>query len=228
MHTVDTPCAAWDNATLSMSPLSSFWLLCFGSLLSIVDPFAAVPIFLALVGEQPPHVQARTAFRASLTCFVVLSAFGVGGSLIFKFFGITIPAFKVAGGILLFAVALDMMRAQPSNVRTTSEERSEAAAKEDVGLIPLGLPLLSGPGAIATVMVLTGKARGTTEHAGVLGAVLVVSLLTFFVLRSAAYMTRALGRTGINVIGRIMGLILAAVAIQFVLDGVREALPHLA
>jgi multiple antibiotic resistance protein len=224
---VDRMRTALGQGLAPMSPLGTFWLLCFGSLFSIVDPFAAVPIFLALVGEQPRQEQASIALRASLTCFVVLTAFGVAGSFIFRFYGITIAAFKVAGGILLFAVALDMMRAQPSNTRTTHEERSEAASKEDVWLVPLGLPLLSGPGAIATVMVLAGKANGAEQHVGVLVAIFAVSLLTFLVLRSATFMARALGRTGLNVIGRIMGLILAAVAIQFVLDGVREALPRL-
>jgi multiple antibiotic resistance protein len=211
-----------------MAPLLSYSVLCFGSLLSIVDPFAAVPVFVALVGEQPKASQHGAAFRASLTCFAVLTAFGLGGSYIFSFFGITVPAFKVAGGILLFGVALDMVRAQPSKTRTTIEERSEAATKEDVSIIPLGLPLLSGPGAIATVMVLAGKADGLGQRAGVHAAIFAVSVITFLVLRSSTYVTQVLGRTGLNVIGRIMGLILAAVALQFVLDGVREALPGLA
>src|SRR5215472_8711365 len=202
-----------------MSPLTSFSLVCFGSLFSIVDPFAAVPIFLALVGEQPRKAQASTALRASLTCFVVLTAFGLGGSLIFRFFGITVPAFKIAGGVLLFAVALDMMRAQPSTTRSTSEERTEAASKEDVGLIPLGLPLLSGPGAIATVMVLVGRAHDVPKKLVLLGSVALVSLIAFLTLRSASMVARVLGKTGINIIGRVMGLILAAVAMQFVLDG---------
>jgi multiple antibiotic resistance protein len=208
-----------------MGSFASYLLVCFGSLFSIVDPFAAVPIFLALAGQNPQSAQNRTALRASLTCFVVLNAFGLAGSFIFAFFGITIPAFKVAGGIILFGVALDMMRAKPSETRTTSEERTEAESKEDVGLIPLGLPLLSGPGAIATVMVLIGKAHTFEHRLGVHIAITAVSLLTFLVLRSSVLMTRVLGRTGINVIGRIMGLILAAVAMQFVIDGVREALP---
>ena len=207
-----------------MPPLLTYTLLCFGSLFSIVDPFAAVPIFLALAGEQPKQAQAGTALRASLTCFVVLTTFGLAGSFIFTFFGITVGAFKIAGGILLFGVALDMLRAQPSTTRTTSEERNEAASKDDVGLIPLGLPLLSGPGSIATVMVLAGKAKTFPQHIGVELAIVAVSAFTFLILRSATFMTRALGRTGINVIGRIMGLILAAVAIQFVLDGTKDTL----
>jgi multiple antibiotic resistance protein len=210
-----------------MSPLASFCLLCFGSLFSIVDPFAAVPIFLALTGRQSRDGQSRTALRASITCFVVLSAFALAGRLIFSFYGFTIGAFKIAGGILLFAVALDMVRALPSDSRSTSEERTEAEAKEDVGLLPLGLPLLSGPGAIATVMVLGGKAKDLAQKVGLHAAILAVSLLTFLILRSSVWVARLLGRTGINVVVRIMGLILAAVAMQFILDGLLESLPGL-
>ena len=210
-----------------MNPFVTHSLLCFGSLFSIVDPFAAVPIFLALVGEQPQAAQNGVALRATLTCFAVLTAFALAGSLIFTFFGITIPAFKVAGGILLFGVAFDMMRAKPSPTKTTQEERNEAETKEDVGLIPMGIPLLSGPGAIAAVTVLAGKSHGWLEHVGLHVAIVLVSVITLVVLRSSMLMARVLGRTGLNVIGRVMGLILAALAIQFVLDGVREAFPGL-
>ncbi len=209
--------------------MGSFWtytLVCFGSLFSIIDPFAAVPVFLGLVAGQSKTEQGGTALRASLTCLAVLSAFGFGGSFIFGFFSITIPAFKIAGGILLFAVGLEMMRGKHSDTRSTKEERHEAETKEDVGMIPLGLPLLSGPGAIATVMVLVGKAKSLEERAGLHVAIFAVSVLTFLVLRSASFMARALGKTGINIIGRFMGLILAAVAIQFVIDGAREAFPR--
>lgn len=210
-----------------MSSLVSYALVSFGSIFSIVDPFTAVPVFLALVGTQPRPAQARTALRASATCFVVLSVFGVAGTFLFRFFGITLPAFKIAGGIILFAVGFEMMRAKRSDTRATNEEALEAETKEDVGLIPLGLPLLSGPGAIATVMVLVGKAKDVPEKLTLLGAVALVSLIAFLTLRSASMVARVLGKTGINVIGRVMGLILAAVAMQFVLDGLHEAFPHL-
>jgi multiple antibiotic resistance protein len=208
-----------------VSPLLTYVVLCFGSLFSIVDPFAAVPIFLVLVGNQPKAAQNRIALHATLTCFLVLTAFAAAGSLIFTFFGITIPAFKVAGGILLFGVALDMMRAKPSATRTTQEERDEAETKDDIGLIPMGIPLLAGPGAIAATMVLAGKAKGVDQRLAVHAAILAVSIITLLVLRSSTLMARVLGKTGLNVIGRVMGLILAALAIQFILDGVHEALP---
>jgi multiple antibiotic resistance protein len=195
-------------------------LLAFGSLFSIVDPFSAVPAFLALAGHK-----CSIALRAALTCFAVLSIFGVAGTFIFNFFGITIPAFKVAGGILLFGVALEMMRAKHSGTRSTPEEESEV--RDDVALIPLGLPLLSGPGAIAAVMVLSGKAANVEARVAVHLAILGIGVASFVVLASAAFMSRALGRTGINIIGRLMGLILAALAIQFVIDGAREAFPRM-
>jgi multiple antibiotic resistance protein len=210
-----------------MSSLVSYALVSFGSIFSIVDPFAAVPVFLALTGAQTRKAQARTALRASATCFAVLGVFGLAGTLIFRFFGITLPAFKIAGGILLFGVGLEMMRAKRSDTRTTNEEELEAETKEDVGLIPLGLPLLSGPGAIATVMVLVGKAKDVPERISLLAVITIVSFITFLVLRSATVVARVLGKTGLNLIGRVMGLILSAVAMQFVLDGLHEAFPAL-
>lgn len=207
--------------------LVRYSLLCFGSLFSIVDPFAAVPVFLGLVGDHSKDEQKRIALRASLTCLFVLGTFGLVGSVIFRFFGITLPAFKIAGGILLFGVGLEMMAAKRTKQRPTPAEEEEAEHKEDVGLIPLGLPLLSGPGAIATVMVFVGKAPDISHRLGVVAAVAMVSLTALLVLRSAGYFARLLGQTGINIISRIMGLILAAISIQFVIEGVSEAFPAL-
>lgn len=202
-------------------------LVAFGSLFSIVDPFAALPIFLALTGSHSKESQSKTALRASLTCLAILGSFGIAGTFIFTFFSITLAAFKISGGILLFGVGLEMMRAKQSETRSTKEERSEAESKEDVGIIPLGLPLLSGPGAIATVMVLVGKAKTLEHRLAVYAAILGVSVSAFLILRSAGVVSRVLGRTGINVISRIMGLILAATATQFVIDGVHDAFPKL-
>jgi multiple antibiotic resistance protein len=203
--------------------LASYTLAAFGSLFSIVDPFAAVPIFLALVGTQPLPAQARAAMRASATCFAVLTAFALAGGLVFNFFGITLPAFKITGGILLFGVGFEMMRAKRSATRGTSEEAREAETKDDVGIIPLGLPLLSGPGAIATVIVFVGKARDIEQRACLFVAIGAVSAISFLTLRWAALVARVLGKTGINIVERVMGLILAAVATQLVIDGLHEA-----
>ncbi len=210
-----------------MRELLTYGVLCFGSVFAIVDPFAAVPIYLALTADRTPSDLASVARRASLTCMLVLLVFSAAGSMILSFFSITLPAFKIAGGVVLFAVGFEMLRARPSRTRSTEEERVEAQSKEDVALVPLGLPLLAGPGAIATVMVLSTKAGDLPHRAVVILCVVVVSLITFLVLRSAGFVARALGQTGINLIGRVMGLMLAATAAQFVLDGAREAFPKL-
>ena len=210
-----------------MHELVTYTVLCLGSIFAIVDPFAAVPIYLALTAGRGVDETASVARRASMTCMLVLLAFSAAGSLILGFFSITLPAFKAAGGIVLFAVGFEMLRARPSRTRSTEEEQVEAQSKEDVALVPLGLPLLAGPGAIATVMVLSSKARDLQHRAAVIVCVIVVSFATFLVLRSAGLVARALGQTGINLIGRVMGLILTATATQFVLDAVREAFPKL-
>jgi multiple antibiotic resistance protein len=207
--------------------LTGYALLCFGSLVSIVDPFAALPMFLALTGGQDVLQRRRTARVSSFTCFTVLAVFAVAGTFIFSFFSITIPAFKIAGGILLFGVGLEMMRGKQSDTKGNPEEKAEAAAKTDIAIIPMGLPLLSGPGAIATVMVLVGKATSLPQRLGAYAAIVAVSALTWVILGSAEFVARVLGRTGINLIGRVMGLILAATAVQFVIDGAHEAFPKL-
>ncbi len=209
-----------------MRELLTYTALCFGSVFAIVDPFAAVPVFLALTGERPGDSKI-VALRASTTSAVILLVFAAAGSFILRFFSITLPAFKIAGGILLFAVGLEMLRARPSRTRSTFEEQSEAQSKEEVALVPLGIPLLAGPGAIATVMVLASKAGDMPHRLAVFVCITAVSIITFFVLRSATWVSGALGKTGINLIGRVMGLILAATAVQFVLDGARDAFPKL-
>lgn len=210
-----------------MRELLSYSLLCFGSVFAIVDPFAAVPIFLALTADRAPAEVASVARRASITCMLVLLLFSAAGSYILSFFSITLAAVKIAGSVILFVVGFEMLRARTSRTRSTAEEREEASTKEDVALVPLGLPLLAGPGAIATVMVLSTRARDLPHRASVAACVVVVSLLTLLVLRSAGFFARALGQTGINLIGRVMGLILAATAAQFAIDGLREAFPKL-
>lgn len=201
-----------------------FALTAFSSLFAIVDPFAALPAFLALTGGEHESKRKGIALRASLTTILVLSTFALTGQLIFRFFGITIPAFKIAGGILLFTIALDMLRAKASKTRTTPAETEEGAHKEDVGVVPVGIPLLSGPGAIASVTLLSERAKALPERIGLLVAIVVIGFVTWIVLRSGDVVARVLGKTGLNLIARIMGLLLAAVAAQFVIDGVQAVL----
>jgi len=201
--------------------LAEFALVSFGSLFSIVDPFAAVPAFLALTAREPELERSRIATRAVLTTFAILSTFALAGAYVFSFFGITIPAFRIAGGVLLFGVALEMVKAQKSSTRSTQDELDEEHG--DIGIVPLGMPLLSGPGSIAAVMVLAARAHSFGERLTLHAVILLIALVCLVVLRSAGLVARALGQTGLNVLSRLMGLLLAAVAVQFVLDGIHEA-----
>jgi multiple antibiotic resistance protein len=207
-----------------MSGGLAFFAVCFPSLFSIIDPISAVPIYLALAGAAPRPHQRRIAVRAALTLTIVLGVFATMGTMIFKFFGITIAAFKVAGGILLFTMALEMLRARHSDVKSTPEETTAAKHQEDVAIVPLGIPILSGPGAIATAMMWSSRAHHFDEQTALVAAIVLVAAITLLTLLFASRLSQLLGTTGINLVTRIMGLILAASAAQFVLDGWREAM----
>jgi multiple antibiotic resistance protein len=202
----------------------AFGLTSFSSLFAIVDPFAALPIFLALTSRDSVTRRRSVALRASITTLVVLGLFAAGGQAIFHFFGVTIPAFKIAGGVILFTVALDMLGAKQSKTKTSPEETEESAAKDDVGVLPVGIPLLSGPGAIASVTVLSEKAHSFADQVALICAIALIAGASWLTLRFADPVARVLGKTGLNLITRIMGLMLAATAAQFVVDGVQSAL----
>lgn len=204
-------------------------LVSLSAIFFVVDPFAAVPFFLAMTRDDPPEKRRETALRASLTAGLVLATFAVGGAWIFRLLGISLSAFRIAGGIVLLLLAVDMIRTQPSRTRITEKEVEAGAGKEDVAIVPLAMPLLAGPGSIATVVVFMARAReGLWWHAvPVLGAIAVTAALTYLVLAGATRVERVLGRTGLAILERAAGLLLVAVAVQFMLDGIREGLPHL-
>src|SRR5664279_3034304 len=140
------------------SPYVRFSVLALSSIFFLVDPFAAIPSFLAITAGADARRRRRMAYRASVTCFVVLTSFAVAGKLIFSMFGITLPAFEIAGGLILMLIGIDMLEARRSPTQEASSEAEEAASKEDAGIVPLGIPMLAGPGAISSVMVLVGQA----------------------------------------------------------------------
>lgn len=210
-----------------MRDLVTSALLSFSAIFFVVDPFAVLPIYLAMTGNENAERKAATALRASVASGLTLMVFAAAGSLIFKFFGITLGGFKIAGGILLFLVALDMVQARPSRTKTTPEEQEEGIEKADVAIIPLAIPLLAGPGAIATVMVLVAQGHGTSHLAAVLISIVVTSLATWGILRGASWLEARLSKTFLHVMTRVMGLILAAIAVEFVIAGLRAVLPKL-
>jgi len=202
-----------------------FALVTFASIFMLVNPFSKVPTLLALTSGRSMRRRRLVARRASWTCFLVLTTFALAGSLIFRLFGITLPAFKIAGGLILLQIGLDMIHGKTGSTSGPApEDAAEAFAKSDPSIIPLGIPMLAGPGTISTVMVLVGKADGWGQHIVVYLAVIATSLLSYWVLASADRVSRVLGDTGIRILVRLMGLLLAALAVQFILNGVSDFL----
>jgi multiple antibiotic resistance protein len=204
-------------------------LVSFSTVFVVVDPFAAVPFFLAMTRGDSEEKRRDVAQRASVACFLALVLFSLAGGLLFRALGISLAAFKVAGGLLLLVVAIDMIRIRPSPARITEGEVEAGFAKEDAAVVPLAMPLLAGPGSIVTVVVLMGRARArsTWEVFPVLGAIAATAALSYLILSGAARVERVLGRTGMNVVERLAGLLLAAFATQFVIDGLAESFPAL-
>ena len=200
-----------------------FALITFTSILFIVDPVALIPTYLAITQDETPEQRSRTAMRACIAAMILLVVFGIAGRLIFRVFGITLPAFRIAGGLILWFVALDMLRGNRTT-QESSEEIAEGQEKEDVAITPLAMPMLAGPGAISTVMVLAGQARTLGQHVVVYLSVVLTAVLSWLSLRAGERLVVVLGQTGIRVMTRIMGLLLAAVATQFIITGVRDAI----
>jgi multiple antibiotic resistance protein len=210
-----------------MHGVFSFAIVAIPTLFVIINPLMVTSVFLTLTGSYPPEARRAVARKASIISFAVLLAFAVSGSLLFKFFSITIGAFQIAGGIILFSVALGMLHAQPPRMMHTPEELAEAMSREDIAVVPLAIPMTSGPGAIATVIVLASDAR-TVPNMIVLFVALVLAIATVWImLRNAARIGRFLGPSGLNIATRLMGLILATVAVQFVIHGVESVLPEI-
>jgi len=206
---------------LSRAPMVRFSLLALSSIFFLVDPFAAVGSFLAITEGADPARRKRTARKAAITCFIVLTCFAVGGQFIFKLFGITLPAFEVAGGLILLLIGLDMLQAKRSATQETMGDTEEASHKEDAGIVPLGIPMLAGPGAISSVMVLVGQAPSLWhwQMAAILGAIALTALSSYWVLAGAGRVQKVMGETGIRVLVRVMGLLLVALAMQFFVNG---------
>lgn len=207
--------------------LSASFLVALSALFFVVDPIAAVPFFLAMTRGDTVAERRRAALRASVTAFVVLAFFALAGASILSWLGVTLGAFKVAGGVVLLLIAIDMIRTQPSKARITELEIAAGAEKEDPAIVPLAMPLLAGPGSIATSVVLMSRAR---EHAArlalpVLAAIAVVCVATWLILAGAARTERVLGRSALAIVERAAGLLLVAISVQFILDGLGESLP---
>jgi MarC family membrane protein len=202
--------------------LPQYILFAASSLFVIIDPLATVPAFLAMTPTDTPAERIR---MAGLACWVsagVLIGFALAGKWIFKFLSITMPAFQIAASLVLLLVALDMLRAQRSRVHETSEETAAGVEKTDIAVAPLAIPMLAGPGAISTAILLQNQAADLAQRIALYGCILVVCVACYVILRISARGAQWLSPIAMNVTVRIMGLLLCAVAIQFMLNAIKQ------
>lgn len=190
----------------------------------MVDPVGAIPVFLALTPTFVPNERRRIAWRAVLVAFVIMVIFAAIGRPLLRVLRISIAAFQIAGGVLLFLIAVDMLFARRSGARETPEEEADALARQDVSVFPIAIPMISGPGTVTATVLLISRAEGDlVRMAMVGGAILITAVAALFVLLSAEPLRRLLGVTGINALTRVMGILLSALAVQMILDGIRAA-----
>jgi multiple antibiotic resistance protein len=196
----------------------------FATLLVVVDPLGLAPIYAALTRGFSEKSKRESAIRGTLLGSAILFVFALAGDVLLEALGIGLPAFRIAGGVLLFLLALDMIFARPSGMRaSTVREQEEESYQQDISVFPLAIPLLAGPGAITTVLLYTGGSS-PGQVAAFMVVLLVVLLLTLASLLLAPRVMRLFGETGANVLSRVLGVLLAALAVQFVLDGLRTSL----
>jgi multiple antibiotic resistance protein len=196
--------------------------------LIVIDPIGNAPIFMALTHDVEAAYRREMAVRGIALATVILLAFALTGDTLLKTLGIGISAFRIAGGLLLFLLAVDMVFARQSGLRsTTVREQQEAEHKRDVSLFPLAFPLVAGPGALTTILLMTSPQPRPWIFISIMIALLLVLGLTLLSLLMAERIMGLLGETGANVIARLLGLILAALAVQYVLDGLESSLIHI-
>ncbi|MCL4326033.1 MAG: MarC family protein [Candidatus Thermoplasmatota archaeon] len=199
----------------------TFAISSFAAIFAIVDPLTAIPFFLALTENFSKNEKYRVILRSTTVAIAILLVFALIGKYIFLILNFTTGAFKIAGGIILFMVAMDMIHGERSKTKLTEKDRDEALSREEVGVVPLGIPLLAGPGAITTVMIYMSYASGNAPAIMILfGTILFIGALTYIIFSLAGSIYRIAGRTGILVFSRVMGLLLAAISIQFIIDGI--------
>lgn len=198
------------------------------ALFAIMTPFAAIPIFLSLTEGQSEQEKARIARTAVLTIAVLLVMSAFLGDSILRLIGTSLSSFRVGGGLVLLLMALAMMSAQVSTVQQTKEEADEAAQKRAIGVVPIGIPLLAGPGSISTVIIQMERSADLAHRAAVVACILFVCALVWGALALATPIGDRLGRTGLNILNRLFGLLLAAIAVEVIAAGLRALFPGLA
>ncbi|HBC47538.1 MAG TPA: MarC family protein [candidate division Zixibacteria bacterium] len=197
------------------------------AIIVIVDPLGAIPIFLGLTSNDTLRDRKRIARTASIAAGILMIASSVLGEVMLRLFGISVASFRVGGGILVLLTSISMMNARISAVKQTPEESKEAEGKENVAIVPLAVPLLAGPAAISTVIIFTHRFPGVQTKMLLIFSIVIASALVWISLRLSIPLSKKLGRTGLNNITRIMGLLLSAIAVEFITSGLLELFPGL-
>lgn len=203
------------------------YLRFFVTLTAVLDPFLAVPMFLALTTTQSSRERVVLVRAVAITVFAVLAVSALLGDSILALMGASLAAFRVGGGLVLLLMALAMLNAQAGGVRQSEEEAAELESGEVRGLVPLAIPLLAGPGAISTTIIAAEKGAGLAHNGAILAVIAAVSLMTWLVLRAANAIGERMSRTALNIATRLLGLLLAAFAVQTMAEGLRELFPGL-
>ncbi len=194
----------------------------FSSIFIIMGPFSVIPIFLAITANNNKEEKKKIISKAIKCALAICLTFAIFGTYFFQIFGISINSFRIAGGLLMLIMAVNMLHANKSKVRVTSEEEQEGVEKDDVSIFPLAVPLITGPGAISTVVLMASDAHTWPHWAILIAAIILSSLLMYIILNMSEKFYKVLGQTGINIMTRVMGLILAAISVEYILKGIRD------
>lgn len=201
-----------------MDPSLQLFIFTFTSIFIIVNPFSAAFMFVTITEGDSKSKRIRMARKAAIACAIILLIFAVAGTIILNFFSITIDAFRLAGGILIARVGLEMMKNKDRYLRT-DKEKEEARLKDDISIVPLAIPMLSGPGAISTTIILSQQANTTFAIGCIIFSILLTSVISYVVISHSHHITQKLGNNGKNVIERIMGLLVLVIGIQMIING---------
>lgn len=198
------------------------------ALFAIVNPIGSVPIFISATEGWQRQERLKTARTVAITVFIVLGISAFAGDGVLRFFGITIPSFQVGGGILLMLISISMMHGKQGGTRQTAEEAQNLAEREVIAIVPLSIPLLAGPGAISSMILSAQQQPSLLDHLKLLIPVLIIAFIIWLILTLANTIAHQLGTIGINIVTRLMGIILAAMAVEFIANGLTGLFPHLA